>query len=126
MNRLLVAFHLRPQISLHAKMSTVMNDGIENICSGRWKSFSIEDIFYELLLFSIKTQYIILLATDTSFLVYAKEDFIDDLDDIFCSCRIQVCGLYAMQRIAKCDICIYFFFGLGIEMAKNIVLGGVK
>lgn len=49
-----------------------------------------------------------------------------DIDDSLYSRQRYVLGDNAMQRLAKSSILLYGVGGLGIEIAKNIVLAGIK
>ncbi|XP_033745969.1 LOW QUALITY PROTEIN: ubiquitin-like modifier-activating enzyme 1 [Pecten maximus] len=49
-----------------------------------------------------------------------------DIDESLYSRQLYVLGHDAMQRMAKSNILICGMKGLGIEVAKNVVLGGVK
>ncbi|KAH3830157.1 hypothetical protein DPMN_103395 [Dreissena polymorpha] len=50
----------------------------------------------------------------------------NDIDDSLYSRQRYVLGDGAMQRMAKSSVLLYGVGGLGIEIAKNIVLAGVK
>lgn len=49
-----------------------------------------------------------------------------DIDESLYSRQLYVLGHDAMRRMAKADILISGLGGLGVEIAKNVILGGVK
>lgn len=49
-----------------------------------------------------------------------------DIDESLYSRQLYVLGHDAMRRMAKSDILISGLGGLGVEIAKNVILGGVK
>ena len=50
----------------------------------------------------------------------------DDIDESLYSRQLYVLGHEAMQRMAKSSILIIGAGGLGIEISKNVILGGVR
>lgn len=49
-----------------------------------------------------------------------------DIDESLYSRQIYVLGVDAMRKMQNCDILISGLGGLGVEIAKNVILGGVK
>ncbi|KAJ8676888.1 hypothetical protein QAD02_012675 [Eretmocerus hayati] len=49
-----------------------------------------------------------------------------DIDESLYSRQLYVLGHDAMRRMANSDVLISGLGGLGVEIAKNIILGGVK
>lgn len=49
-----------------------------------------------------------------------------DIDESLYSRQLYVLGHDAMRRMAKSDVLISGLGGLGVEIAKNVILGGVK
>ncbi|KAL1477057.1 hypothetical protein MTO96_036062 [Rhipicephalus appendiculatus] len=49
-----------------------------------------------------------------------------DIDESFYSRQLYVLGRDAMLRMAQSDVLVCGMGGLGVEIAKNIILGGVK
>ena len=62
------------------------------------------------------------MAKNNSKLVQAQSD----IDEGLYSRQLYVLGHDAMRRMAKSDILISGLGGLGVETAKNVILGGVK
>ena len=50
----------------------------------------------------------------------------DDIDEGLYSRQLYVLGEEAMRRMAKSNVLISGMGGLGVEIAKNVVLAGVK
>ncbi|XP_054164273.1 ubiquitin-like modifier-activating enzyme 1 isoform X2 [Oppia nitens] len=50
----------------------------------------------------------------------------DDIDESLYSRQLYVLGHDAMRRMASSDVLISGMGGLGVEIAKNVILGGVK
>lgn len=50
----------------------------------------------------------------------------DDIDEGLYSRQLYVLGHDAMRRMASSDVLISGLGGLGVEIAKNVILGGVK
>lgn len=50
----------------------------------------------------------------------------NDIDEGLYSRQLYVLGHDAMRRMAKSDVLISGLGGLGVEVAKNVILGGVK
>ncbi|KAI1294860.1 Ubiquitin-like modifier-activating enzyme 1 [Halotydeus destructor] len=50
----------------------------------------------------------------------------DDIDEGLYSRQLYVLGHEAMRRMAKSEVLISGLKGLGLEVAKNVILGGVK
>lgn len=53
-------------------------------------------------------------------------DEIDEIDESLYSRQLYVLGHEAMRRMAHTDILLSGLGGLGLEIAKNVILGGVK
>uniref|UniRef100_A0A8C3AP58 Ubiquitin-activating enzyme E1 n=1 Tax=Cyclopterus lumpus TaxID=8103 RepID=A0A8C3AP58_CYCLU len=51
---------------------------------------------------------------------------IDQIDEGFYSRQLYVLGHEAMRRMARADVLIAGMRGLGVEIAKNVILSGVK
>ena len=49
-----------------------------------------------------------------------------DIDESLYSRQLYVLGHDAMRRMANSDILLSGLGGLGLEVAKNVILGGVK
>lgn len=49
-----------------------------------------------------------------------------DIDESLYSRQLYVLGHDAMRRMANSDILLSGLGGLGLEIAKNVILGGVK
>jgi len=56
----------------------------------------------------------------------AENGSVDGIDEGLYSRQLYVLGHAAMQRMAKSNVLISGMGGLGVEIAKNLVLGGVK
>lgn len=49
-----------------------------------------------------------------------------DIDESLYSRQLYVLGADAMRRMASSDILLSGLNGIGVEIAKNVILGGVK
>uniref|UniRef100_A0A0C9RUB8 E1 ubiquitin-activating enzyme n=1 Tax=Fopius arisanus TaxID=64838 RepID=A0A0C9RUB8_9HYME len=56
----------------------------------------------------------------------SKSDQTHEIDEGLYSRQLYVLGHEAMQRMASSDVLISGLGGLGVEIAKNVILGGVK
>lgn len=56
----------------------------------------------------------------------AKNGTVDDIDESLYSRQLYVLGHEAMRKMAHSNVLISGMRGLGVEIAKNVVLGGVK
>lgn len=51
---------------------------------------------------------------------------VGDIDESLYSRQLYVLGADAMRRMASSDILLSGLNGIGVEIAKNVILGGVK
>lgn len=58
--------------------------------------------------------------------VAASSKNVADIDEGLYSRQLYVLGHDAMRRMASSDVLVSGLGGLGVEVAKNIILGGVK
>lgn len=56
----------------------------------------------------------------------ASRESAEEIDESLYSRQLYVLGHDAMRRMAKSDVLISGLGGLGVEVAKNVILGGVK